>query len=50
MTNPLDVFCPACQAHPGKPCTRPTNNSRVEVKWFHLAREDYAQYGEEDET
>lgn len=31
--------CPACYAKPGYPCTRPTDNGRAPVAWFHYARE-----------
>jgi hypothetical protein len=33
-----DMVCPACNAQPGKPCTQSTNNNRVPVRWYHLAR------------
>lgn len=42
MAFVLRVACPACQAKPGQPCTRPTDTGRVAVNWFHLRREDEA--------
>ncbi|QDH48331.1 hypothetical protein SEA_LUKER_85 [Gordonia phage Luker] len=37
--TPMNVECPACFARAGKHCTIPTSDSRVDVVWFHLARE-----------
>ena len=41
--RPLDVPCPNCQARVGEKCTVPTNTARVNVSWFHLAREGAAE-------
>lgn len=32
------VLCPACLSKPGFPCTQPTSESRVAVRWVHYAR------------
>lgn len=40
--NAVEVTCPACFARPGRPCTRPTDTTRVPVSWFHFARVPHA--------
>jgi hypothetical protein len=50
MLAPLDVDCPACFSPAGTACTAPTDTSRKPVRWYHLAREDYARRGSEEAT
>lgn len=40
--NPIDVYCPNCQAKPGDPCTSPTSTGRNQIKTFHVSRESSA--------
>ena len=40
--NPITVRCPACNAKPLEPCTRPTDTGRANVAWFHYVREEAA--------
>jgi hypothetical protein len=42
ITRPIDAPCEACFAKEGKPCTHPSTEGRVTVKWFHLARHEAA--------
>ncbi|QPO17125.1 hypothetical protein SEA_LILBEANIE_47 [Gordonia phage Lilbeanie] len=41
--GPLAVECPACFSPVGSCCTEPTENSRRQVLWSHVAREARAQ-------
>lgn len=39
IAQALTVACPSCLSPAEQHCTRPTDNSRVEVMWVHYARE-----------
>lgn len=39
MVGAINIFCRNCQSKPGQKCTRPTDDGRVNVSWYHLARE-----------
>lgn len=38
ITEAQTVACPTCHAPAGKPCSRPTDSGRRDVRWVHVAR------------
>jgi len=40
--DPQRYECDSCFSKPGYPCTQPTDFSRRDVTWFHLARKGAA--------